>query len=296
MTVLLPAIIPVALIILIGFIGARTLSLESQTLSQLTLYILAPALVADSLYRTTLSIQTSTVLVASFAITSLLLYLLAWGLGKICKLPEPSQKSLIASTLFPNNGNLGLPVSAFAFNTPGLERAVVYMIASSLLMFGIGPALLKGSRVTKGLRFTLKLPLFWAILGGLSLRLLSIELPLRLDEGIQQLGAAAIPIALIILGMQLASTRFEVGIYEICAATLRLLGGPLIAYIVGTIWQLQGLDLQVLVLQSAMPTAVNTVVLVAFGGDAPRVARTVVVSTLMSFFTLPLVLWLLVSS
>ncbi|NES00827.1 MAG: AEC family transporter, partial [Symploca sp. SIO1B1] len=57
---------------------------------------------------------------------------------------------------------------------------------------------------------------------------------------------------------------------------------------------LEGLDLQVLVLQAAMPTAVNTIVLVTFGGDAPRVARTVVVSTLMSFVTLPLVLWILV--
>ncbi|NEP14192.1 MAG: AEC family transporter [Symploca sp. SIO2C1] len=296
MTVLLPAIIPVAFIILIGFIGARALSLENKTLSQLTLYILAPALVADSLYRTTLSIQTSVGLVASFLITSLLLYLLAWGLGKICKLPEPSQKSLITSTLFPNNGNLGLPVSAFVFNTPGLERAVVYMITSCLLMFGIGPALLKGSGISFGIRLTLKLPLFWAMLGGLSLRLLSVELPLRLDEGIQQLGAAAIPVALIILGMQLASTRFEVGIYEICAASLRLLGGPAIAYIVGKFLQLEGLDLQVLVLQSAMPTAISTIVLVPFGGDAPRLARTVVVSTLMSFVTLPLVLWVLVSS
>ncbi|NEP58041.1 MAG: AEC family transporter [Symploca sp. SIO2G7] len=293
MTALLPAITPVVLIILIGFLSYRTLSLDSRTLSQLTIYILSPALVADSLYRTTLSLKTSAGLVTSVIITSLVLYLLAWGLGKICKLPELSQKSLIASTLFPNNGNLGLPVNAFVFNEPGLERAIVYMITAGLLMFSIGPALLKGGGITEGMRLTFKLPLLWAMLGGLSLRLLSVELPLRLDEGIQQLGAAAIPVALIILGIQLASTPFKVGIYEICAASLRLLGGPLIAYIVGQLLQLEGLDLQVLVLQSAMPTAVNTIILVTFGGDAPRVARTVVVSTLMSFVTLPLVLWII---
>ena len=60
----------------------------------------------------------------------------------------------------------------------------------------------------------------------------------------------------------------------------------------GQALQLEALDLQVLVLQSAMPAAVNAVVLVTeFGGDAARVARTVVISTLMSFVTLPLVLW-----
>jgi len=44
MTVLLPAIVPVGLIILIGFIAGKTLTLESQTLSGLAIYILSPAL------------------------------------------------------------------------------------------------------------------------------------------------------------------------------------------------------------------------------------------------------------
>ncbi|MCU0536439.1 MAG: hypothetical protein MUD14_21335 [Hydrococcus sp. Prado102] len=59
MTALLPAIVPVSLIILIGFLAGRKLSLDPQTLSQLGVYILAPALVADGLYRTTLSVQSS---------------------------------------------------------------------------------------------------------------------------------------------------------------------------------------------------------------------------------------------
>ncbi|NEP50261.1 MAG: AEC family transporter, partial [Moorea sp. SIO3C2] len=67
---------------------------------------------------------------------------------------------------------------------------------------------------------------------------------------------------------------------------------PLIAHTVGQALGLEGLNLQVLVLQSAMPVAISTVVLVTeFGGDAPLVARTVVLSTLVSFLSLPLVLW-----
>ncbi len=292
MTVLLPAIVPIGLIILIGFIAGKTLTLESQTLSGLTIYILSPALIIDSLYRTTLSAQSTMGLVTGFAITSLLLYLVVWGLSKTLKLTPLIQKSLIASTLFPNTGNLGLPLTSFALGAAGLERAVIYLIASSILISGVGPALIQGGGIGSGVRLALKLPLFWAILAGLTLRLLSVKLPLGLDSGIQQLGMAAIPIALIILGTQLANTHFSVGIYEACAALIRLLLAPLIAYTIGQALQLSGLDLQVLVLQSAMPTAVNSVVLVTeFGGDAPRVARTIVFSTLMGFFTLPLVLW-----
>ncbi|MEM9093165.1 MAG: AEC family transporter, partial [Cyanobacteria bacterium P01_F01_bin.53] len=83
------------------------------------------------------------------------------------------------------------------------------------------------------------------------------------------------------------------GRYELFAAAVRLFVSPLSAYVIGRILGLQGLDLSVLVMQSAMPVAVNTLIWVAeLGGDTVRVARTIVLSTLMSFFTLPLVLWL----
>lgn len=294
MSVILPALVPVGLILLIGLIAGKTLPLERQTLAQLVLYILAPALVADSLYQNTLSVESTTGLVLGFAIASTLLFFLILVLAKLFKFPPHIRQSLIATTLFANTGNLGLPLNAFTFGDPGLERAVVYMIAASLLMFGAGPALLKGNGIKYGIRLTLKLPLFWAMVGGLILSVLPFELPLRLDEGINMLGRASIPVSLIILGMQLGKTEFKLGWYEGFASGLRLIVAPIITYGVGIGLGLTGLDLQVLVLQSAMPTAVNAFVLsTEFGGDAPRVARTIVVSTLFSFVTLPLVLGLM---
>ncbi|MGC1249171.1 MAG: AEC family transporter, partial [Spirulinaceae cyanobacterium] len=176
----------------------------------------------------------------------------------------------------------------------GLERAIVYLIAASITMASIAPALLKGEGLLIGIKLTLKLPLLWAMLGGLCLRIFKIELPFSLYESLEMLGNASIPIALIILGLQLAQTPFRLGRYELFASALRLLLAPGIAYGVGSILGLTGLDLQVLVMQGAMPTAVNTLVWVTeFGGDPPRVARTIIVSTMMSFLTLPLVLWVI---
>jgi len=105
------------------------------------------------------------------------------------------------------------------------------------------------------------------------------------------LGNAAIPVALITLGMQLAQNRLVLGWYELMAAGLRLLVAPLIAFGIGSSLQLTGLDLQVLVMQSAMPTAINTLIWVnEFGGEPPRVARTIIASTLLSLGTLPILL------
>jgi hypothetical protein len=293
MSVLLSAIVPIALIILIGFVASRLVAIKNQTLSQVSLYILSPALIVDSLYRTTLSLQSTTGLIVAYALASLCLYLAVWLICKILQVSQSFQKSLILTTLFSNNGNLGLPFVAFSLGSAGLERAIIYMIGSSIFMFGLGPALIQGKGINFGLRLTLKLPLLWAILIGLSWRSLPFAIPFKLDESIQQLGQAAIPLALIILGIELADTRFRLGKKEVLAAFIRLAIAPLLAYLVGRGLNLQTLDLQVLVLQSAMPTAVSTLVLATeFGGDTTWVARSIVVSTSIAFVTLPTILWL----
>lgn len=294
MTFLLSAIVPVWSIVLIGVIASRTLALEHQTLAQLTLYILVPALIIDSLYRTTLSFNNAIRLLVGLGITSIILYLLVWCGSKLLSVPESLQQSLIATILFPNNGNMGIPVVTFALGEIGLERGLIYTIGSSILLFGFGPAMLKGGGIATGLNMTLRMPLLWALIAGLGLRFLPIEeLPLNFDRSIELLGKASIPVALIILGMQLANTRFEIGITEAFAALMRLLVAPAIAAIVGYCLQLETLDWQVLVLQSGMPTAVNAYILTTeFGGDSPWVARTILISTVMSFATISLILWL----
>ena len=296
MTTLLPAVLPVGLIILIGFIVGRTLPLQRSTLSQLALYVLSPALVIDSLYRTELSLNSSIGLLIGFAITSVLIYLVVWAIGKLFKFPVTLTRGITAVVMFPNNGNMGLPVATFALGAAGLDRAIVYMIGSSFLMFCFGPAMIRGKGIVQGLKLTLKLPLIWSILFGLCLRWSSVEIPWQLDRGIQQLGAAAIPIALILLGMQLSENDFKPKIREIVTAIARLLIAPTVAYFIGRLLQLELLSLQVLVLQSAMPTAVNSFVIVSeFGGDKDLVARAIVTSTIMSFITLPIVLSFLLS-
>ncbi len=291
MTTLLPAVLPVGLIISIGFIVGRILPLQRSTLSQLALYVLSPALVVDSLYRTELSLISSGKLLVGFALTSGIIYGLVWLASRLFQLPALLSRGITAIVMFPNNGNMGLPVVTFALGAAGLDRAIIYMLGSSFLMFCFGPAIIQGKGFIRGIKLTFKLPLIWAILLGVGLRLFSLELPWELDKGIQQLGAAAIPIALIVLGMQLSETRFQPKIKEVLLAMTRLSIAPMIAYLVGRFLQLETLDLQVLVLQSAMPTAVSSFIIVSeFGGDKDLVARAIVTSTSISFISLPIVL------
>ncbi|MEO0985927.1 MAG: AEC family transporter [Cyanobacteria bacterium J06639_14] len=292
MAVLIPAIAPVALIVFIGFITGRTLGLEQSTLTRLSLYVLLPALIASSLYSTTLAAQNAMDIVLGFALASAILYGIVYSLCRIFQVDALLRKTLLTTTLFANTGNLGLPFITFALGTPGLERAIVYLISGSILLTTIGPMLLKGKGLLVGLRIMWGLPVFWATVAGLVLLLLGISLPLRLDEGIKLLGEAAIPVALVTLGMQLAQTSFRLTRMVVLATGLRLVLAPTIALGVAIGLGLQGEDLQVLVLQGAMPIAVNTFIWATeFGGDVQLIARAIVLSTLLSAITLPSLLW-----
>ncbi len=294
MEALLNTIVPVAFIVLMGYLVGKRIDFDLQTLSKLSIYMLVPVLIFDAMLRAKLTGASVIGITAAFSLASLALYLLALGLGKVLRFDQGSIKTLIASATFPNSGNMGLSLTFFALGQPGLDRAVVFFIASSVLMFGLGPAFLRGGGFVQSLLFTLRLPLFWALAGGLLVRGLGIPLPLGLDEGVHLLGQACIPVMLLTLGIQIAKSKPEWGRFELQASSLRLLAAPLFAGLAGWALGLERLDIQVLVLQSAMPIAVNAFLMAGeFGGDGIRAARAVVASSVLSFITIPLVLLLI---
>jgi malate permease and related proteins len=291
---LLSVVIPAAIVVLAGALAGRKLELELGTLTRLTLYILSPALIIDSMLNTDLPAREGARIALAFALTTVLLYLLVAAICRAGRLARPAQTSLMASTLFPNTGNLGLSLTLLALGPDGLQRAIVIYLGSAVLVFGFGPALVSGHGLKRGIATTLRLPLMWALAGGIGLRVAGINLPLGVGDGIHLLAQAAVPVLLLTLGMQISRTRFAPAPPDLFVATLRLAIGPLAAYIAGRLVGLDQLGLQVLVLQCATPTAVNALLVAAeFGGDTGRAARAVVLTTILSFASLPIVMWLM---
>lgn len=294
MVVILSAVLPVAVIILVGYIAGKKLNLDTVTLCELSVYIFAPAIVADSLYRTTVSGNSIFLIIFNYALISAILYFLIVVFSKFFQVKQENKQSFFAIILSPNNGNMGLPIVTFALGNGGLERAVIYMIASSIFLFGMLPAILSNQGFKNSIKLTFGLPLVWAMMGGAMLNFFSIQLPFNLGKSLELLGIAAIPTALIILGMQLSQSKFKFNLQVSLLAGIKLIFAPLIAYFVGNLTGLSGLDLEVLILQTAMPTAINSLVMVKqFGGNDVLVAETIIISTVMSFISLPIIIGLI---
>jgi len=296
MIALISTVLPVIAIIGLGAIADRCLKLDLPTLSRLVLYVLSPALMVDVLDRTEMSSTSAVELTWGFTLAYFLLGAIGWLVGRSFHLDRPTCTSLIATTAFPNTGNMGLSISLFAFGEVGFDQATVVLLVSSILVFSTGPALLVGGGWRKALKLTLQLPLIWAVVLGLVLRSMPQSLPLNLDRGLHLLAESTVPIALLMLGMQISRHPIRFSGYTIGASLMRAIGGAVVGAIVTLLLHINGLEQQILILQCSMPAAVTSFVMAnELGGDGARTGQVVAVSTLLSFVTLPCILWAIVT-
>jgi predicted permease len=291
LSLLLQVVLPVFLVIAVGALAGRVFRLEVRSVNRLSLYAVVPALVFRSMADLTLAEIPAARLIAAFVLFLLSTATLAWLLG--WRLPTPSRRALVGTSMLGNAANMNLPITFFALGQAGLDRALILYVVTAVTMYAVGPALFGGALpIRRIVRTVATFPVLWAALIGLALARTGATLPLPVARSVDLLADAAIPLMLLILGMQLvrAGRATPSGRVWLAVAT-KLVLAPALALGIGAALGLRGLDLAALTLLAAMPTAVNSVLLaVEFGGDGRQVGDTVAVATLASLVTLPLVL------
>ncbi len=303
MTFLITVILPIMLAAGVAALAQFYLRLDVRVLSRVAFYLFSPALVFDSLSRSAVGGEEY----AQIAAVLLLVTAALWGGGAVAarwlRLEGPTRGSFLIALLLMNAGNYGLPATRFAFGDEGLARAVLYFTVSATLSATLGVYLAARGRASGwlALRRVAGVPLVYAAGLGLAFNLLDLTLPEPLSRAIQLLGQAAVPTFLVIMGIQLAQTfRSPRGAFHLPALTVitvgRLCLAPALALAFAWALGLNSLSRQVVVLESAMPTAVMTTVLAAeFETDAPLVAFSVFVTTIASILTVTIWLNLLSS-
>jgi malate permease and related proteins len=291
--VLLAVVVPAFLVIGVGYGLGRAFRLDLASLNRLALYAAVPALVFTSLATTDVAFEEAGRLIAGNA---LFLVVMA-GLASLvaARLAPPVRRGLLATSLFGNAANIMLPVTLFAFGEEGLQRALILYVFTAVTLFTLGPLVLGGAAGTSRGRFlaaVLRLPVLWASLLAVAVNVAGVSLPLGLMRGLEILGAAAIPVVLLSLGLQIERTGIRApSLVNVVGTALKLVVGPVVAFAAGFVVGARGLDLAVLTLLGAMPPAINVfLIALEFGAEAEEVARTVILSTLVAVATLTVVL------
>ena len=291
LSLLVQVVLPVFLVIGLGALVGRVLRLEIAPINRLSIYAVLPALVFRSMSELSFAEIPAVRLVGAFLVFLAAVAAIAWLLT--ARLPASSRRALVGTSMLGNAANMNLPVTLFALGAAGLDRALILYVVSVVTMYLVGPVLF-GRQLSFGrvVRTVATFPALWAALAGLAVARSGVTLPLPLSRAVDLTADAAIPLMLLILGVQLVRAgRWRPTGRVVFAVGLKLLVAPLLAASVGWTFGLRGVDLAALTLLGAMPTAVNAVMLtLEFGGDARQVSDTVALGTLSALVTLPLVL------
>ncbi len=310
---LVNVILPVVLVASVGVVLARRFPIDIDSVNKVSLYGSTPALAYATVVTTQVSARDSLRLVGAYLGAMALAAAVAVAAAHVVTgsrarsrvavgaggppTEEPAEEPekhgtrriVVGCTIIGNNGNFGLPIALLALGRQGLDQALVIFIASLLVMFTIGPALL-GARdgLLGGIRRVTLLPVTWALVVALVVRGTGTSTPAPLMSAIQLLADAAVPLVLLCLGLQLGQNlRIHLTRPVLLSVGLRLVVVPLAAIVVGRLAGLSGLTLQSLVLACAMPTAVNAYMLAREFSDDPSTAASAV--ALSTFTSIPLI-------
>ena len=192
--------------------------------------------------------------------------------------------------ILPNTGNMGIPICLFAYGTQGLGIASAIASVIILFHFTLGVFLAK-----KKFSFDIliKSPPVYAIIVSILFLFFEIKTPLFLENTTFLLTYATIFLVLMSLGIAL--TRFKFSLKEsIILSLCRVILGPLIAFIIIYNFDLSGFAAGVLLIQSAMPSAILNYLVGSMYSPkkvVDSIASTIVTSTLISFITIPIVVF-----
>ena len=290
-------IAPAFLIIAVGFALDRAIKPHLQSISRLALYALTPSFVFYSLVTSELQGDLITRMVA-FA-TSVILGMTVISLltARLLKLEQATASAFVLATTLTNAGNFGLSLTLFSIGNEGLQLAIIYFVTSAVLSNTVGAFIASRSSGTwrQSVRGVLRLPVVYAAVAAVAMRLLHYTPPETLLRPIGTIGQAAVPVMLILLGMQLSRTQLRDDKRLVVFATAyKLVAMCLLAVALAAMFNLEGLPRHVGIVESSTPTAVTAVLLsTEFGARPDLVASTVFLSTLAAALSLTVILALL---
>jgi malate permease and related proteins len=136
----------------------------------------------------------------------------------------------------------------------------------------------------------LKLPSLYAAIAAFALRGLNVTTPDFISKPVALVGNAAVPVLLLLLGMQLARTRIRGDLTLIGIATfIKLVVTAALSIGLAGAMGMTGLTRAVCVTEASMPSAVTTIMMsIEFEADPDFVTSVVFLSTLLSSITLTL--------
>jgi len=287
---LIDVILPVFFVIGIGYyLGKKDPNFNTDFITTLAGNVGTPAMIFYTITSTGVTLETfieyftyALIIIGGFALVGLI----------VLSLMKKDFVSELPPLILPNTGNMGIPICLFAYGTEGLGIASAIASVIILLHFTLGVLLAKKS-------FSLKILItnmpIYGIIAAVIVLYYDWEVPGFVVNTTFLLTYATIFLVLMSLGIALTKLKVVSWLNASILSGVRIIIGPLIGFGLIKYLNLTGLAAGVLLIQSAMPSAILTYLVGSMYSEkrvVDSIASVIVTSTLMSFITIPIVVYL----
>jgi hypothetical protein len=290
-------VLPIFLVAGVGFLLARHLRIDVRVVSRVAFNALSPCLVFTLQVNSRIGASEFGRLGLFSACSILGVGLIAWLVARLLRLDRAIAASFLMVVMFSNTGNFGLSAVMLAFGSDALARATIYFVISSVLMYTLGVFLASSGKRTarEALRGILKVPTVYGVAVAALLLATGLRFPSPVRTSIDMLSGAALPVMMLVLGMQFErAAKPERPLLVALASVLTLVVSPLLAFALADLIGLAGTARQAAVLEASMPAAIVTTILALEYDASPSFVTAVVfVTTLVSPLTVTLIIAML---
>ncbi|MBR3289808.1 MAG: AEC family transporter [Clostridia bacterium] len=290
------------LVMVTGFVAGK-IGIMHETfnrgLSKLVLDITLPAMVISAVINGehTLTREQVLLLLLLSVVLYVFLILMAWIFTAVLRVPKDKVGLYRYLFIFSNIGFLGFPVVSAVFGESAVFYASVFQIPFCFLTYTLGISLIAGrENIHSPVKAALQPGVIAPVL-ALILYLLNVPVPSLVGDFVKTLGSITTPAASLIVGATIAGLpiRKLMGHWRLYPLSLlKLVAFPLLLWLL-----LRGIVpdpvmLGVTVILCGMPVASNaTMICHEYKGDAQLSAAGVMISTVLSLLTIPLLVWFL---
>jgi malate permease and related proteins len=290
-------LLPIFVIAGAGFALARWLKVSAATVTHVVFYVLLPCFAFHLLITTVATGRQFGLMVLLAVLVMLAMATVGALLSLALRLSRAESTVFLLVVMFSNGGNYGLPVVSFAFGEDALSYGTVFFLTGSVLTNTVGAFLAAAGRrkLRTAATSVLKMPAIYGVAAAMFVLATGLAMPTPLLRPITMLSDAALPLMILVLGMQLERAAKPKRPKLVAAAVcVSLLVAPLVALGLTAVLGVTGAARQAVVVLSSMPVAVATTILaLEFDASPDFVTSAVFLSTLLSPLTLtPLIAYL----
>jgi predicted permease len=283
-------LLPLIFLALGGFLLSTVYSLSEETLIRIVTDFFMPVLIFYSLYTSDINLLKTMKLfgVVSFVLASLFVVSLIY-----CRLFKLDFKAFSPPILFMNSGFLGIPLMKLWGGIAAMNYVVIYDQIQTFYIFTLGIIIVTGGFTLVGIREMVKSPPLWAIAAGFLFKHLGVPIPENLIQALGYCGAGGPALATFALGCSLGKRKVVADVHLFSGLVFRFVFGFLAGLIATRVLNITGVERTVVLVASSLPSAVFSVVLPLRYGIDPRFAGSLIlISSILSVFIIPLVLYL----